>query len=132
MADNRHKGVPALRLLPSLMDGLHGLPLTCMCTFICSAKGGCSSCRQLGKAHLLGLCQPELPASQEEREEVMGGVGQERHTEEDQEPHDRSNPDPELVQRVALNSGHDELLLFLVIPEICCVTVGKLRNLSGL
>lgn len=75
MADNRHEGVPALRPLPGLMDGLHGPPLTCMCTVICLAKGGCSSCRQLGKAHLLGLRQPELPASQEERGEVREGWG---------------------------------------------------------
>ena len=106
------------------MDGQHGPPLTCVCTVICSAKGGFSSCRQLGKAHLLGLCQPEPPASQEEREEVMGGVEQERHREEGQEPHDSSNSGPELVLRVALNSGHDGSLLFLAILWMCCVTVG--------
>lgn len=124
MADNRHEGVPALHPLPRLMDGLHGPPLTCVCTVICSAKGGCSSCGQLGKAHLLGLRQPELPASQEERGAVMGVVGQERHGEEDKEPHESSSPDPGLAQRVALNSGRHELLLFLVVPWMSYVTVG--------
>lgn len=93
MADKRHEGVPALCRLPGLMDGLHGPPLTCVCTVICSAKGGRSSCRQLGKAHLLGLRQPEPPASQEERGEVTRGVGQERHR-EDQESHDSGIPGP--------------------------------------
>ena len=86
MADNRHEGVSALRPLPGLMDGLHGAPLTCVCTVICAAKGSCSSCRQLGKAHLLGLRQPELPASQEERGGLTGGVGQERHRGEPRTP----------------------------------------------
>jgi len=96
VADNRHEGVSALRPLLGLMDGLHGAPLTCVCTVICSAKGGCSSCRQLGKAHPLGLRQLELPASQEERGEIMGGVGQERHREENQGPHDGSIPRPRI------------------------------------
>lgn len=132
MADNRHEGVPALRPLPRLMDGLHGPPLTCVCTVICSAKGGCSSCRQLGKAHLLGLRQPELPASQEERGEVTREVGQETHRDGNQEPHDSSSPGPGLAQREALNSGHQELLPCLVAPWMCCVTVGLSLSLSGL
>lgn len=98
MADNRHEGVPALRPLPRLMDGLQGPPLTCVCTVICSAKGGCSSCRQLGKAYLLGLHQPELPVSREDRGEVIGGVRQERHREEDREPHESSILGPGLAQ----------------------------------
>lgn len=122
MADNRREGVPALRPLPGLMDGLHGPPLTCVCTVICSAKGGCSSCRQLGKAHLLGLRQPEPPVSQE-RGEVTGGVGQERHR-EDQESHDGGIPDQGWTQRVALNSGNEVQLLFLAVPWVCCVTMG--------
>lgn len=93
MADNRHEGVPARRPFPGLMDGLHGPPLTCVCTVICLAKGGCSSCRQLGKAHLLGPHQPEPLASQEERGEVTRWVGLERHR-EDQESHDSSIPGP--------------------------------------
>ena len=131
MADNRQEGVPALRPLLGLMDGLHGPPLTCVCTVICSAKGGCSSCRQLGKAHLLGLHQPEPPASQEERGEVMGGVGQERHR-EDQESHDSVIPGPGLAQRATPDSGHEVWLLFLIVPWTCCVTVGWSLNFSGL
>lgn len=96
MVDTRHEGVPALRPLLGLMDGLHGAPLTSVCTVICSAKGGCSSCRQFDKAHLLGLHQPELPASQEERGGVMGGVGQDRHREENRGPHDNNIPRPRI------------------------------------
>lgn len=54
----------------------------------------------------------------------MGGVGQERHREEDQKRKDSSIPGPGLAQRVALNFGHDGLLWFLMVPWMCCVTVG--------
>lgn len=59
---------------PGLMDGLHGPPLTCVCTVICTAKGSCSSHRQLGEAHLLGVRQPQPPASWEEGKEGANKV----------------------------------------------------------
>lgn len=71
---------PGLLLGPDV-DGYMG-PLTlCVYRYLLSAMEGCSSCRQLGKAHLLGLRQLELPASQEERGEIMGGGGAGESTE---------------------------------------------------
>lgn len=112
MADNRHEGVPALCSLPGLMDGLHGPPVTCVCTVICSAKGSCSSRRQLGEAHLRGLRQPEPPASWEERGEVMGRVGQGRHREKGQGLSISTIPRPKI--------GPEGGTKFWV-PWMCCV-----------
>lgn len=56
--------------------GYMGPPLTCVCTVICSATGSCSSQRQLSEENLLGLRQPEPPASWEERREVVQVIEQ--------------------------------------------------------
>lgn len=64
-------------------------------------------------------------------ERVMGGVGQERHR-EDQGSHDSGILGPGLAQRATLDSGHEVWLLFLIVPWTCCVTVGWSLNFSGL
>lgn len=107
MVDTRHEGVPALRPLLGLMDGLHGAPLTCVCTVICSAKGGCSSCRQFDKAHLLGLHQPSCQHPRRREEGLWEGWGRtdtERRTED---PTTATSLGPGLTQRVALTVGYD-------------------------
>lgn len=119
MADNRRKGCASPLPAAGLMDGLHGPPLTCVCTVICSAMGSCSSQQQLGEEHLLGLRQPEPPASWEERREAIQRIGQSRVGKHREEGRD---PGPGLAPTVTLYSGDDAWLLSVpggILEELC-------------
>lgn len=107
------------------MDGLHGPPLTCVCSVICSATGSCSSQRQLLEEHLLGLHQPEPPASWEEGREVVQGrdrAGRGNTGRKAGDPSPGASPHQALAPTVALYFGDDAWLLPVpngILEELC-------------